>query len=152
MIRGNIYPPAFSVENEKIAIRHVYATAMSFFWKEHPEFFKNAKSMLGEDPGAEEKTGMALFYDYVSSKPEDLKAFLKDFLPPALVRIFKVDTYGWLDGLISKSPDAPGLLTRAIADYEGDIQVLIEEKNKLNEQLKSNHFVVQAVWISSGYR
>ena len=143
MIRGNIYPPAFSVENEKIAIRHVYATAMSFFWKEHPEFFKNAKSMLGEDPGAEEKTGMALFYDYVSSKPEDLKAFLKDFLPPALVRIFKVDTYGWLDGLISKSPDAPGLLTRAIADYEGDIQVLIEEKNKLNEQLKSNHFVVQ---------
>ena len=36
MIRGNIRPPVFKVENEKIAIRHLYASALSFFWKKYP--------------------------------------------------------------------------------------------------------------------
>ena len=143
MIRGNIYPPAFNVANEKIAIRHVYATAMGFFWKEHPELFKNAKEMLGAGSGAGERTGMDLFYEYLGSKPEDLKAFLKDFLPPELVRTFQVETYGWLDGLIGRSAGTPGLLTRAVAEYEGEVGTLLQELDKLNAQIRSNHAVVQ---------
>ncbi|MEI3503923.1 MAG: helicase C-terminal domain-containing protein [Anaerovoracaceae bacterium] len=43
MIKGKILPPAFNVNNEKIAIRHIYASAVSFFWKKNPEFFSTAK-------------------------------------------------------------------------------------------------------------
>lgn len=143
MIRGSIFPPSFNVENEKIAIRHVYATAMSFFWKEYPELFKDAKTMLGQDPSKEAKTGMDLFYDYVSSKPEELKTFIKGFLPSALVRAFQVDTYGWLDGLISKSSEAPGLLTRAVTDYNEEIGVLLRELRKVNDELRVNAAIVQ---------
>ncbi|SHE39208.1 DEAD/DEAH box helicase [Caloramator proteoclasticus] len=33
MIKGTISPPKFKIENEKIAIRHLYASALGFFWK-----------------------------------------------------------------------------------------------------------------------
>ena len=35
MIRGNIRPPVFKVENEKIAIRHMFASTFGFFWKKY---------------------------------------------------------------------------------------------------------------------
>lgn len=40
MIKGNINPPKFSIENEKIAIRHVYASAFSFSGKDTPNIFQ----------------------------------------------------------------------------------------------------------------
>lgn len=36
MIKGNIQPPKFVVENDKIAIRHVFASALSFFLEKAP--------------------------------------------------------------------------------------------------------------------
>ena len=39
MIKGQIHAPHFDIENEKIAIRHLYASALSFFFKEYPRYF-----------------------------------------------------------------------------------------------------------------
>lgn len=79
MIKGRIDPPIFNVENPKIAIRHVYATAFSFFWKRYPEMFAQTSEFM-------EKEGVEMFIDYLESKPEELKKYLKDFLPAGLIR------------------------------------------------------------------
>jgi Zn-finger nucleic acid-binding protein len=44
MIRGKINPPKFNVENDKIAIRHLYASALSFFWKRNSAYFGSVKN------------------------------------------------------------------------------------------------------------
>ena len=43
MIRGRIDPPKFNIENDKIAVRHLYASALGFFWKSNPGFFKSIR-------------------------------------------------------------------------------------------------------------
>ena len=41
MIKGTIKPPSFNVDNEKIALRHIFASAFSFFWRKYPELYKD---------------------------------------------------------------------------------------------------------------
>ncbi len=45
MIKGKIKPPKFIVENDKIAIRHLYASSLGFFWQQYPEYFSKAANM-----------------------------------------------------------------------------------------------------------
>ena len=74
MIRGRIDPPVFDVRNEKIAIRHLFASAFGMFWKTHPELFSSVDKFMGEKA---ENNGITAFAEYLREKPEDLKAFLK---------------------------------------------------------------------------
>ena len=46
MIRGDIKPPVFKVENEKIGIRHVFATAFAFFWRIYPNYFSDTETFI----------------------------------------------------------------------------------------------------------
>lgn len=130
MIKGKILPPAFDVENDRIALRHVYASAMSFFWKLHGEYFKDAQAMLGDGSTTAEKTGMDVFIDYLKSKPEDLERFLKDFLPQELVATLGIETYAWADRLISMSAEEKGILVRAIDEYNEEVSVLSQQIDK----------------------
>lgn len=79
MIKGNINPPKFSIENEKIAIRHVYASAFSFFWKRYPEYFSTASTMAETDENG--SSGFINLKKYILSKPEDIKDYINRFLP-----------------------------------------------------------------------
>ena len=141
MIRGKILPPAFNVNNEKIAIRHIYASAASFFWKKNPEFFSTAKNMMGDGLDSE-PTGFDQFLDYIGSKPEDLKDYIKAFLPKKLISDLQVETYGWLEGLVGQG-DNPGILTRAEAEYKEEVNILLAEREELNKQMRGDGFVLQ---------
>lgn len=115
MIKGRIDPPVFNVANPKIAIRHVYATAFSFFWKEYPEMFSQTSEFM-------EKQGVEQFVAYLESKPEKLKQYLKDFLPDDLIRVFDVEHFGWVQGITGEE----GVLTIAAEEYEETIRRLRE--------------------------
>lgn len=122
MIRGKIDPPRFHVENEKIAIRHLYATALSFFWKEYPQYFSKASDMT--ENGGNSFSGYETFKTYLMSNPQDLKQFLIKFLPNKLVDKFNVNTFGWINELVKEGPENPGVLTKAIAEYDYDVDIL----------------------------
>lgn len=126
MIRGRIDPPKFIIENEKIAIRHLYASALSFFWKSNPEYFSKAANMAEESD--EMPSGVNAFYEYLKSKPKDLLQYLQRFLPAVLADKFKVKDYGWVNGLISNDKDNPGVLTKAVAEYQYEVGILKEAK------------------------
>lgn len=115
MIKGKIDPPVFNTVNPKIAIRHVYATAFSFFWKKYPDLFSVISDFM-------EKDGVKKFKDYLNSEPENLKQYLKDFLPPELITAFDIENFGWLNGLIGED----GILTIATEDYGENILRLKE--------------------------
>ena len=121
MIRGNIRPPVFNVENEKIAIRHLYASALSFFWKKYPDYFSNVCTLLEEEIG---EPGVSALERYLTGKPDNLKNYLQDFLPDTLVNYFDVENYGWLPRLLSKEKDQEGTLIRAALEYEHEIGIL----------------------------
>ncbi|MEE8817202.1 MAG: DEAD/DEAH box helicase [Lachnospiraceae bacterium] len=123
MIRGRINPPIFKVENDKIAIRHVYASTFAFFWKVHREYFKDACTMI--EPGEDGKNGIDVLKEYLLQKPENLKQYLMGVLPPELVRKFDVEHYGWLERFIGEH----GALIRAANEYNDEI-------SKLQESLK----------------
>lgn len=48
MLKGQIKPPIISLMNDKIALRHISATALSFFFKEYPQKFKSVKDLFND--------------------------------------------------------------------------------------------------------
>ena len=51
MIKGKINPPQYTVENDRIAIRHLYAAAFSYFWKLNPVYFGTVQTFLDDSQG-----------------------------------------------------------------------------------------------------
>lgn len=117
MIRGNIRPPVFNVENEKIGIRHVFASAFAFFWKKYPSYFSTVDMFLEKKDNI---SGLDCLKEYIASNPQNLKQFLKNFLPEELVQKYDVEHFGWAFKLLEDQ----GTLTRAVNDYEYEIGVL----------------------------
>lgn len=118
MIKGRIDPPVFNTENSKIAIRHIYATAFSFFWKKYPTMFSTTAEFM-------ENGGIDLLADYLHGQPEDLKQYLMDFLPAGLIRHFGVEQYEWVQHLLGDE----GSLTIACEDYMEIIDRLRQAAN-----------------------
>ena len=136
MIRGRIDPPRFEITNEKIAIRHIYASALAFFWREHEEFFATTTRML--EPGEDGVRGIDAFKAYLEGKPENLRRFLLRFLPQELAEYFKVNSFGWVEHLFNDNEANPGALTKADDDYQYETGVLDEARE---EAFKNNHRV-----------
>ncbi|NLE23807.1 MAG: DUF1998 domain-containing protein [Clostridiaceae bacterium] len=122
MIRGKINPPRFNIENDKIAIRHLYASAFSFFWKTYPAYFSNASDMAEKNNNA--ISGYNCLKQYLSKQPADLKEFCMRFLPAILSSKFGVSDFKWIPGLINDDENAPGVLSKALAEYEYEVSVL----------------------------
>lgn len=131
MIRGNIKPPVFKVVNEKVGIRHVFASAFAFFWKKYPECFSTVEKLIEK---RNEVSGFELFKNYLKGKPENLKLFLTDFLPDELVQKYDIEHFGWVMKLLEER----GTLTRAVNDYLYEIGIL---EKSFQEALKAGKSV-----------
>lgn len=124
MIKGKIDPPRYSVNNDRIAIRHLYAATLSFFWRIHPEYFSTIGNFLKEN---EQKiSGYKCLCSYLKSEPSELKNYLHAFLPSGLSKEFGVENFEWVDSLIGKN----GVLTEAIETYIYEYSTLDDLKNK----------------------
>ena len=125
MIKGRIDPPVFDIENPKIAIRHVYASSFSFFWKEYSQYFSNVKAFMEKD--ADGDSGIGKFCSYLDGHPQKLKQYLEAFLPPVLVKEFDIEDFGWVQALTDENE---GILTKAFEAYHEDIDLLSAEVKK----------------------
>lgn len=141
MIKGKILPPSFNVENEKIAVRHIYASAVAFFWKQFPEYFDKTEIMLGKEKDSE--YGFGLLVNYIKSKPQDLKEFIKAFLPDRLIDSLDIENFGWIDRLIGTGEEEKGILVKAAEEYWNDVKILQEERNRRFAEMKGTGFVDQ---------
>lgn len=128
MIKGVIMPPLFKVENEKIGIRHVYSSALAFFWRMFPNYFGTAEDML--EPKIKDGTcGYEVFKSYLESKPSDLKQYLLRCLPKELETKFEINEFGWVQWLFDKPNDKYPNFKRVFDLYRKEIQALEEDKD-----------------------
>ncbi|OLR58524.1 hypothetical protein BHF70_02145 [Anaerostipes sp. 494a] len=117
MIRGNVKPPVFKVENDKIGIRHVFASAFAFFWKKYPDYFSTVETLIEKKDGV---SGLERLKEYLDTQPDNLKKFLIEFLPEELINKYDVEHFGWVLKLLEEK----GALTRAVNDYTYEINIL----------------------------
>ena len=136
MIEGKIKPPFFDVSNDKIVLRHIFASAFSFFWKHCPELYKDTIGEFMDADGFEE------LYSYLKSTPNDLKEYLLHIVPSDLKSMFNVEDFGWIRFMFNDDPDNKGLCNIVIDKYNDDINDLeIVLKENLDEATnkKGNH-------------
>lgn len=90
MISGVIKPPYFNVVNNKIIVRHLMATCLGFFFRQHPDYFSSIDELV---------FGNALeeFKKYISAHPSDLNNFINEKILPGDIYIEIITT---LNGLM----------------------------------------------------
>lgn len=131
MIKGTITPPSFNVNNEKIVLRHIFASAFSFFWRKYPELYK---WQIGEFIDAD---GIAIFKKYLRSKPEDLLHYLQTVVSADLQNRYNVAEFGWVENLFSEDVQTPGVFVIAEQKYHADIEQLQKAYERYTTQLAS---------------
>ena len=128
MIKGTIEPPSFNVNNEKIVLRHIFASAFSFFWKKYPELYtKTINEFIDAD-------GVNLFKKYLESHPEDLKRYLCNIIDPELQKIYKINSYDWINKLFNEDSMDLGIFIIAIKKYDADIKELANARKDCTER------------------
>ena len=143
MINGVIMPPLFKIDNEKIAIRHLYSSALAFFWKEHKEYFLDARTMM-EKSGLKE-SGYDLFKAYLNNKPENLKQYLKNVLPETLIEKFGVENFVWVDWLFDTPQENFPNLNKVKNIYQSEINDLKSAKESNINQNKFSDYLVKTI-------
>lgn len=124
MIGGNIMPPLFKVDNEKIVRRHIYAVALSMFFAEHVDLYNhnNAERFINGK-------GYKLFIDWIKDKPERLKQMLLQSIPNIdnlHIRV-GINDFSWVEAFCGED----GAFTQLIKEYESNV----ENFNKLIKEL-----------------
>lgn len=132
MICGTILPPQFKSDNEKICIRHLYSSALSYFFKLYPDYFTNAKDMMVHNDKTE-LSGYEVFEKFLntdSPEREDLKLFLKNSIPLSLQAKFMLDSFGWVKWLFTSHQDEYPSLFDVRKIYCNELEILKSEYNK----------------------
>ena len=128
MISGSINPPNFNVENDKIVLRHIFASAFSLFFKKNSSAYKKT---IGEFL---ESQSDLLFKKYIQSKPQQLKQYLKDILSTELQLEFSIDDFGWVKYLLSEDENKTGYFTIALNKYWDELNVLSKASDKVKRK------------------
>lgn len=140
MIKGKINPPQYTVENDRIAIRHLYASAFSYFWKLNERYFGTIKTFLDETAG---ESGYEKLKRYFNQKPEDLRDYILKFIPEGLSRKYDVENFGWIDSLIGDN----GALTLAVESYKYELGTLVEHQHQMYSEGKNVGGIQQRVKV-----
>lgn len=125
MITGKIGVPLFTVRNEKVILRHIFAVALSDFFAKQVDVYdgNNADVLLNGD-------GWERFCSYLQSKPKHLQGILKASIPEAMHGVMGINDYSWTEKLIGDE----GALKVAVDEfrstvdyYKGEVERLLAE-------------------------
>ena len=122
MVDGRITPPYFKLDNEKIVLRHIMDTALSFYLKLNPTDFTNIGTFISD---------FQMFKNYINSKPTDLGKYIDTFITDT--KLHQYMNFGWIDKAIGKD----GLLTEFFDEFVNEIDSLTQSSN--DELSKGNH-------------
>lgn len=125
MISGKIGVPLFSLSNEKVVLRHIFAIALSDFFNHYEEVYNrnNADELLNRD--GYEKLTM-----YLNSKPAGLKDILSRSIPTTLHTVMGITDWLWVDKLIGDD----GVLKVAVEDFRNTVDWYTKEYARLKRK------------------
>ncbi len=122
MITGKIGVPLFTVKNEKVILRHIFAVALSDFFAKNVDVYNlnNADVLLNQD-------GWERLCDYLNRKPSGLKAILEASIPVSMHNEMGIEDFSWVDKLIGGS----GVLRIAVDEFRSTVSYYEQEKRRL---------------------
>lgn len=122
MITGKIGVPLFTVRNEKVILRHIFAVVLSDFFAKQVDVYNsnNADILLNGD-------GWERLCAYLESKPEHLKEILKASIPDNMHSVMGILDYSWTNKLIGDD----GVLKVAVDEFRSTVQYYIDEVERL---------------------
>ena len=132
MIGGKISVPLIKTDNPAIIIRHVYASAFSFYWKSLNRYPEKVSGFISEYPKLKE---------YLLSKPPDLKNYLKKIIPDSVCDKpdgINIEDYGWLDMLFDGGGTEVGRLECAVSEYSYDDAVLHSPLSQMGDGMTAD--------------
>lgn len=120
MINGMINPPSFTLDNEKILRRHIYAIALSSYLQLHPEQYdgNQATEFINNK-------GYNGFFEWLRSEPIELSTLIKHSVANVATELKKryIDSFEWIEDFCGDK----GSLSRIIAEFERNIEFLENE-------------------------
>ncbi len=131
MIKGTIKPPNFNVSNDKIVLRHIFASAFSYLWKLYPDLYKET---IGEFIICH---GFTRLHDYLKLKPKNLRNYLLHVVPTDLQLFFGINSFEWVSLLFNENKENKGYCNIVIDKYHDDIKTLELAKLELIEENRS---------------
>lgn len=138
MIEGKIVPPVLNVSNEKIVLRHIFASAFSFFWKNNVNMYMNSIGKFIDNDGFKQ------IKDYIDSKPEELKNYLNTIVPDNLKNMLKINSFEWNERLFNPN-QKDGIADIALNKYKTMIKDLEKEKNRRFEENKPTDWIKRSI-------
>ncbi|MBI3951926.1 MAG: DEAD/DEAH box helicase [Acidobacteria bacterium] len=94
MLNGMVRPPALSIQNEKIIIRHIAATALSRFFRAFPERFNTVANLFTD---LERPSCVADFQTFLHEHRAELEESLHAIVPPGMVDHVGLTDGGWMN-------------------------------------------------------
>ncbi|MGI6704330.1 MAG: DEAD/DEAH box helicase [Clostridia bacterium] len=130
MVEGIIKPPYFKIANRKIVARHLYAVALSYFWRQNDQYFGSADRFFFQN----DVPGPKSFAKFLNDKPQALKDSLKRIIPADLHDDLELDNWGWIASLYHGNE---AVLQRAWDEISGDVEELEQLRVKLFEERRN---------------
>lgn len=127
MLSGEISPPHFILKNEKIVQRHIFASALAFFWKEHKEYYLPAGKFFTPSEGIKE------FKKYLDSRPTKLESFISKFIPSDLYEVFC--PWKWTSILFN---DGKGIMEVIEKELNKDRSIIVNKMNNASDNREFN--------------
>lgn len=119
IITGTIQPPVFKLDNEKIVRRHIYATLLARFWREHPS--------LASVNDIFSNQAFVRFQGFLEHLDQDTLRYIRSFVPPEIPddKISElIDEYRGDSGRLAEVREwylsEHGELTRMVEEYRND--------------------------------
>lgn len=137
MIAGEVKPPIFKLDNEKIVRRHMHSVAIGAFFKENPDYFRTVSDFFRLDESADLR-GLNRIRKFLNGKPDHVLRSLRRIVPESISHLYGLQDWAWLREFVSEKD---GILSKSDSIYAKDMEELEATKQMLIEADKDNDYV-----------
>lgn len=141
MIEGKIAVPMIKPENTAIVKRHIFASALGFYWKKAGEYPFKVKAFIDDYGG---------FKAYLESKPDELREYLEYVVPEEIRDDEEIDieNFGWTVSLFG-GDGQNGCLDLATEEFRrdsNDLNIPVDKAlgNNPNNDLKAKRQLLKS--------
>jgi hypothetical protein len=135
MICGSVRVPMIKTDNVSIVLRHIFATALNFFWRGSKDGYpKKSNDFIKQYDQLKE---------YLFSKPIELQDYLYHIVPESIADKedgINLAEFGWLKYLFEGDEEVIGRLSSAVNEYKEDIDILDQPLKKVQEDANKMRF------------
>ena len=97
ILKGTVQPPAISLKNEKIIIRHITATALSYFFRDFPDRFISVEGLFGN---LEHPSGVSALSTFLQKHKLELEESLRDIVPTEMANNVGLNNDEWIQNIV----------------------------------------------------